>query len=811
MPVDPNTAHPEAILATSRWIRSLARQLVADEALQDDVVQETLLTAIEKAPRQSQALYGWLQKVVRSRVWLHHRKQTRRLRREKRVAQKEEVPSEVVLAERMELQQKVTEAVLQLPEPYRRTVILRYLEEMSPSEIARRLRLPASTVRSRLHRAHQQLKQLLHAEYGSRDAWCVALLPLAAPAPALSTMSLNPGLIGGSIVKVKSLALPLLLLLLALAGGSLIWRTGEAPQKNSAGKDSQAGAPVLTGISEEKETAPSGSKVESVELASAAEHLSAQEPAPARDSDSQARSSTEIAVVKGRIWHSEGESLQGARVFLWGGGQPGSVVDGEGYFNIESPYEMSTSLYLEMDGFQLALNKDVLPTFDSELFVEIEVEAGEMVEGLVVARDTGQLVEDAALVLRSSAHRGQAGAVFFHSDGDGAFTLRFIPEGNYKVEVDHPEFTHKEARVKVPGSEKVILELHPARALEVTVQGIEDYPNPGQLYLQCFKRVDPKHPESLPENVTLKGTPDETGRYTLNAPSPGRWQLELFGRQGLPRVRKELWIPKGTQPVALELVWPARGRTTVEGRVVDASGEPVSGGTIHLGRDQGVVAEDGAYQLNAVESGLVKAAFSMPGWYNGKIDLGQLEIEDLEEIHHEIRLPGTCSLEISIEGAPRDDAEGSFFVELVTADAQSRHVAYCSGEPNRSILVSYLAEGRYVIIVRLGNVLSVFARKEVELFEGDERHSVLFRYRPPTAYRIRLLTAGEELPESIHTRIRGQLNRTVKVTDGEATLHLWQEGTHDLEVMAVGFEMAKVTLQVQAEQGSVTEVLLKKN
>ena len=71
---------------------------------------------------------------------------------------------------------------------------------------------------------------------------------------------------------------------------------------------------------------------------------------------------------------------------------------------------MSTSLYLEMDGFQLTLNKEVLPTFDSELFVEIEVEAGETVEGLVVVGSRGAALH--RLVESRGSHSRYHGAAW---------------------------------------------------------------------------------------------------------------------------------------------------------------------------------------------------------------------------------------------------------------------------------------------------------------------------------------------------------------------------------------------------------------
>jgi RNA polymerase sigma-70 factor, ECF subfamily len=60
-----------------------------------------------------------------------------------------------------EVQHKVEEALRTVPEPYRTTLILRDLEEMSYEEIAEVLEISLGTVKSRLTRGREALKQRL--------------------------------------------------------------------------------------------------------------------------------------------------------------------------------------------------------------------------------------------------------------------------------------------------------------------------------------------------------------------------------------------------------------------------------------------------------------------------------------------------------------------------------------------------------------------------------------------------------------------------------------------------------------------------
>jgi RNA polymerase sigma-70 factor, ECF subfamily len=89
-----------------------------------------------------------------------------------------------------EVKRRVEEELQQLPEPYRTTLILRDLEDMSYEEIAEVLEISLGTVKSRLTRGREALRQRLTPyirEVGNE-------LGLAAP---LDTPELRPQVAGG--------------------------------------------------------------------------------------------------------------------------------------------------------------------------------------------------------------------------------------------------------------------------------------------------------------------------------------------------------------------------------------------------------------------------------------------------------------------------------------------------------------------------------------------------------------------------------------------------------------------------------------
>ncbi|MEO6708581.1 MAG: sigma-70 family RNA polymerase sigma factor, partial [Planctomycetota bacterium] len=151
---------PETLLAHAPYVRSLVRELVFDAHMASDVEQEVLLAALQHSPRESRALRPWLAVLVRNfarRAW---RTGARREQREHGSAQKESsvtTPAEIL--EREELRRTLVERVLALEEPFRDALILRFFDELPPREIARRLELPVETVRSRIKRGLELLRE----------------------------------------------------------------------------------------------------------------------------------------------------------------------------------------------------------------------------------------------------------------------------------------------------------------------------------------------------------------------------------------------------------------------------------------------------------------------------------------------------------------------------------------------------------------------------------------------------------------------------------------------------------------------------
>lgn len=159
------------LLEHAGWVRSLARRLVRDENLADDVAQEVLSTAIRHPPRTRANLRGWLAVSLRNALHSTSRSTRRRARREREVSRRERVPATLDLVERLDVHRKLVDEVQRLAEPYRTVILLRYFEGRSLAEIARLCVVPVPTVNSRVRRALDHLRARLDEVHGSRGAW----------------------------------------------------------------------------------------------------------------------------------------------------------------------------------------------------------------------------------------------------------------------------------------------------------------------------------------------------------------------------------------------------------------------------------------------------------------------------------------------------------------------------------------------------------------------------------------------------------------------------------------------------------------
>jgi RNA polymerase sigma-70 factor (ECF subfamily) len=159
--------------------RQLARYPVSDED-RLDLVQSTLLQVVRTLGsfRGDSSFTTWLFRVTANEALMLMRSQRRQRARVVEGLDFEELGllptvrstvTEDDAASLAEREAHVREALGELPDDYRDVVVAHYHEDLGLQEIARKLAVSESAVRSRLHRARVRLRAILSASAAGRE------------------------------------------------------------------------------------------------------------------------------------------------------------------------------------------------------------------------------------------------------------------------------------------------------------------------------------------------------------------------------------------------------------------------------------------------------------------------------------------------------------------------------------------------------------------------------------------------------------------------------------------------------------------
>ncbi len=218
------------------WVRRLALAIVRDDALADDVAQDVMWTALRSHDRRPTSLGGlraWLKSVVRSTAIDRARSESARRSREQAVSRSEAEGGSPEAVERGARSQRVVEAVMQLAEPYRSVILLRYLDQLPMAEVARRTDASETTVRKRVTIGLGLLRTRLDREFGT-DArgWATLLLGTQSQA-ARTSIGAHVGIAaviqGVILMHVKWIAAGVAVVLLGL----IAWRAHASVERET--------------------------------------------------------------------------------------------------------------------------------------------------------------------------------------------------------------------------------------------------------------------------------------------------------------------------------------------------------------------------------------------------------------------------------------------------------------------------------------------------------------------------------------------------------------------------------------------------
>lgn len=574
---------PELLMQHAPGLRALVRSLVLDDARVDDVLQETWLRAMQKPPRNPKALGAWLRVVATRLAHRARRGEQNRSDHERRAARPpDQEPSAASIVQREMARREVVDAVLELREPYRSTILFRYFENLSAREIAERLALPVETVRTRIKRGLAQLRERLDARHGGDPArwhaivWPVAFLPVT---PA------KGALVGGGLAAWKAVWLLLLPALLGLAASGLLLggRAATPPPATVVAFTEQELEPVEEPADQEQAGA---------DEAAAASRRVALDVTP-----SVAGPGIRL-LVEGRVLDFRGAPLPGAEVTLsltpmewgwWGGATPGRrgrehrvrrhAVTGEsGRFRFSGPAYPETAIKVTVrhPAHAPAVVRDGWHRSEGPLDLgDLVLRPGSELAGRVVDPH-GRPVVGARLILRHSG-RGRTGFERQEAESgtDGRFTLEHLAAGRWRVEAYHPAWVPAAQEMEISGEGDRVdcgdLRLEAGAVITGRVVAAAGGTPVAEARVWFFAETD--------RNRKNAG---EGGRRHGREPDPRQWRSVSSGVDGRFRLvvpgdragRLVAWHPRfGTTALALEetnaanevvLAMPARGVLVVE-------------------------------------------------------------------------------------------------------------------------------------------------------------------------------------------------------------------------------------------------------
>jgi RNA polymerase sigma-70 factor (ECF subfamily) len=164
--------------ANNRRLYRLARGILRNDAEAEDVVQDTYVRAFTHLEqfRGDSSLSTWLSRIAMNESLGRLRRQRPGVEwseLEKSTPQAQIIPFPLVSSDdpeksmaQREIQQVVEHAIDELPEPFRLVFITRVIEGMNVEETAELLGLKPETVKTRLHRARNLLRDNVERKIG---------------------------------------------------------------------------------------------------------------------------------------------------------------------------------------------------------------------------------------------------------------------------------------------------------------------------------------------------------------------------------------------------------------------------------------------------------------------------------------------------------------------------------------------------------------------------------------------------------------------------------------------------------------------
>lgn len=605
---------------------------------------------------------------MRDTFRMRRRAERRRQLREGRIDESAAAASPAELLEQVQLHKRIAELVLAMDEPFRSTLLSRFVEGRSAAEIARATGVPEGTVRWRLHEALARLRVRLDELNGSRKSWAPAVLAFA-----------EKGIPVAKTTKVLALVIALIMLLL---GGAALWLV-------ILGRDDRPGADVAAMGSA---AATSGGLVDQPPWkADALVELLANERPPgwfvqegAKPRRLSGRVLVDGAPANGALVRLEDEA---SRVGLVAPRVTHTAADGRFDFGIQPATHYELGAYLP--GRVATVEQVDLrgPRLKSEDVVVVLEPCVVGIYGKVVDASGGPIVGASLLAL---------GVVGTESDAKGDFDICLDAQDNSPDErrlvVRASGYGTIEMVAPLVGRVRHDFQLTPEATISGHVVNAKGGPVAMANVRVSWDEAAPRPGSEQP--ATGRAVSDANGRFELAGLAAGRLRLQAFAR-GEASAPTTIDVGAGG---AKDVQLTVGQRGVIRGRVV-SGGRPVAGvsvfdraelptyqtrGQITFAIQEAVSQEDGTFVLDGLRLGTLSlgtspyrlrtpTSFQVTG---GEQSI-ELEVEPLGSLSGTVRrhgkgIPHTMVRASGTNGvntrATTTDEAGRFVIEGLDAD-----------------------------------------------------------------------------------------------------------------------------------------------
>ena len=586
-------AEIERLLAETTWLQALARSLVAGRDTADDVVQETMLRACRRPLQSVQNLRGWLAVVAASVARRFARTELRHSRRLAALPERDHESAAAEIVMRTAMQRDVMDAALRLREPYRTAVLLRFQGELGYAAIAARLDVPIETVRTRIKRGLQLLREELDGKHGETKAWAQPLL--------------GAGWVGTGAVSVVGAA-GSMVVAAALCVGLMAWMRQTPDELRSVGIEMTVSQDSTTSGTDSPDS-PALPSTDAAPLREPASVEGNRSPPEPPISEGRWQLVGRVVDADSRVPIAAAELELGDRFVRFSPASPngGPAEAGEFRTHTDRTRTDPTGCF-SFDGTQrggdlvvqaAAYASRAIPWV--ELTSDREVTGGELdvgdvllrrghaIEGRVVAVDGKTPVDGVAVYVAQWTERTQWSTRIATTNAQGAFGSEQPLEEGSRLLLAIGEhgvgWTDLEGREASPSH---AIELIPVASLTCTVVDHGGRPVSGARVVATPTGLPYDDRQlrvvsgDVPQLLRRTGVTDAAGRLDLRGLARGRSDPASTAREcdlrafaeGHRGERRTLRLRPGPNEVLLVLPWGHRG--TIRGRVVAEDGSPIA-------------------------------------------------------------------------------------------------------------------------------------------------------------------------------------------------------------------------------------------